>query len=458
MNTTILEKIVQSKIEWIKKRKKKQPLNSIKHSIYTSNHSFKKTLISQKPFLILEIKKSSPSLGKIVNNFDIYTISRIYKKYATCVSVLTDEVFFSGKFEYIPIVKSIVNKPILCKDFFIDTYQVYLSRFYQADAILLMLSILNDQQFLLLYQLAKQLNMNVITEINNVDELNRAIKLKSEIIGINNRNLHDLNIDINRTIKLAPLIPNNIIKISESGIKNYATLNKLKKIVDGFLIGSFIMKHKDHKEGIHKIIFGKNKICGITRVKDAYNSKKIGAIFGGMIFVKKSQRKINLQIAKNIIDTINLKYVAVFQNEKIEKIVKIATTLKLYAIQLHGNENQFYINALKEKIPYPLFIWKVISIHDTIPKFYFDNIQYFLYDNQNGGTGTSFNWSLLTKKIYTNSILSGGINANNCQYAAQLGFDGLDLNSGVEIEPGIKSKKKIKNVFELIKINKKNIF
>lgn len=136
-----------------------------------------------------------------------------------------------------------VYQPILCKDFFIDSYQVYLARYYKADAILLMLSILDNKQYMMLYNIAKELNMEVLTEVNNTTELHRAIQLNALIIGINNRNLHDLSIDLNRTKILSPLIKNRII-ISESGITENAQIKELSKMVHGFLIGSSLMSKK----------------------------------------------------------------------------------------------------------------------------------------------------------------------------------------------------------------------
>lgn len=265
MQKITLQKIIQNKLNWINKRKKVQPLSQIKNKINTSTRKFKKSIKNKKTSLILELKKSSPSEGIIRKDFDINKISKIYKKYASAVSVLTDENFFQGNFEYIPQVKSIITQPVLCKDFFIDIYQVYLARYYQSDAILLILSILNDMQYTFLYNTAKNMKMNIITEVNNEIELKRALYLPSEIIGINNRNLNDFSIDISKTEKIAPLIPKKKIIISESGIINYNIIQRLKKYVNGFLIGTAIMKKKDIESSINSLIFGKNKICGIKK-------------------------------------------------------------------------------------------------------------------------------------------------------------------------------------------------
>ncbi|WP_343377790.1 bifunctional indole-3-glycerol-phosphate synthase TrpC/phosphoribosylanthranilate isomerase TrpF [Buchnera aphidicola (Formosaphis micheliae)] len=451
MHKTILQEIISNKLIWLKERKKKQPLNSFYNNVHRTRINFLKQIQNVHPFFILECKKYSPSLGLINSTFDLNKICDVYKKYASVVSVLTDEQYFHGKFEFLSIVRSIITQPILCKDFFIDVYQIYLARYYQADAILLMLSVLNDEQYNILSYTAKFLNMGVITEINNIKELERAINLKSEIIGINNRNLHDLSIDINRTKTLAPLIPNHIHIISESGINSYSQVRELSALVNGFLIGSTLMKSHNLDFEIRKIIIGQNKICGLTQTIDSKISEEAGAVYGGLIFVKNSKRYINIEQAIKIINTAYLQYVGVFQNEDINLIVSLVKELSLYAIQLHGNENQNYINVLREKIPSSTYIWKALSIKDKFPILNLKFIDYYLFDSIYGGSGTQFNWSILFNHNLSNIILAGGINLKNCIYASKLGCAGLDFNSGVEDSQGKKNKKKIISVFHSLR-------
>ncbi|BFI91049.1 bifunctional indole-3-glycerol-phosphate synthase TrpC/phosphoribosylanthranilate isomerase TrpF [Enterobacterales bacterium endosymbiont of Anomoneura mori] len=444
MNYTILNNIIKDKINWIIYKKKQFSLNYIKKNIIKSNRDFYKSLKKKKTVFILECKKASPSKGIIRKNFNISKIISIYKKYADAISVLTDEKYFKGDFNFLNEVNKKTNLPILCKDFIIDEYQIYLARYYKADAILLMLSILNDEKYIKFKKIAESLNMNVLTEIINEDELNRAIKLNAKIIGINNRNLHDLSIDLNRTIKLSIKIPKNIIIISESGIKNNLQVRKISKYVNGFLIGSILMSEKNLNSAVCKIILGENKICGLTNIEDSKITYKNGIIYGGLNFVNNSIRKINIKIAFNIISKIPLKYVGIFKNENIKKIVKICEYLKLYSIQLHGKENQNYINILKKLIPKKTKIWKVFSINKKIPERNLKNIKRYVFDNKQGGTGKQFNWSLMNDKYnFNNVILAGGINIENCYKAINLKCLGLDFNSGIEIKPGIKDHKKI---------------
>lgn len=451
MRETILKKIIQDKNDWVKLRKLKQPLINFKDKINKKTRNFYNSLKEKKPCFILECKKTSPTLGIIRKNFDLIAISNVYKKYASSISVLTDEKYFHGSLKFINIVRKCVRQPILCKDFFIDPYQVYLSRYYHADAILLMLSILDDMQYRELSAIAKKLNMGILTEVNNIEELKRALELDANIIGINNRNLHDLSIDLNRTRILSPLIKKDIIIISESGIKKYREIKELSKFAHGFLIGSHLMSKTNLEMGVRSIIFGNNKICGLTRSTDVHDTEKYGAIYGGLIFIKNSLRYITRKIAKNIIINRQLRFIGVFQNEDINLITAISEELSLYAVQLHGQENKEYINKLRQILPHKIKIWKAFSIQSHLPNRDWDNVNIYLFDSRFGGSNSSFNWSILDNNILDNVILAGGINIENCLLASKLNCSGLDFNSGVEVSPGIKDFKKIRSVFQKLR-------
>lgn len=146
-----------------------------------------------------------------------------------------------------------VAQPVLCKDFMVDPYQVYLARHYQADAILLMLSVLNDDQYRELAAVAHDLGMGVLTEVSNEQELKRAVDLQAKVIGINNRNLRDLTTDLNRTKQLAPLIPQGTIIISESGIYTHQQVRDLAEFANGFLIGSSLMAQSNLELAVRKL-------------------------------------------------------------------------------------------------------------------------------------------------------------------------------------------------------------
>lgn len=452
---TILNKILSYKKEWIFTHEKKYPLHYLKSKTKLSKRNFYQALSYTKnqTMFILECKKASPSKGIICKNFNPIQIARIYKNYATVISVLTDDKYFQGNFNILYQISKNTEQPILCKDFFISEWQIYFARIHQADAILLILSILNDATYLKLTKIAHTLNMGILTEIINENELKRAISLNAKVIGINNRNLHDFSININRTITLSKNIPNTITIISESGIKNHCQIKKLKNYVNGFLIGTTLMSQINLDIAIKKLILGENKICGITQTQDAYIAEKLGAVYGGFIFVSTSLRYINIDHAKRIVSIVkNLQYVGIFCNSNISYIINIVNTLGLSAVQLHGTENQNYINILKKKLPITCHIWKSINMNQKpLPTFNLSHINRYLLDNNKGGSGKTFNWSLLSNMQLDRIILAGGLTADNCSKAAHLGCLGLDFNSGIENKPGIKNHYKLAKIFKILR-------
>lgn len=241
----VLEKIVADKRIEIERLKIEKPLESFIHELTPTTKNMYAALDRKQgkshAGYILECKKASPSKGLIRPDFDPKAICQIYDSYAAAISVLTDEKYFQGKFEYLKIVTDTVKCPVLNKDFFVDTYQVHLARYYGADAILLMLSVLSDDEYKALEAVAKQYNLAILTEVSNEEERDRAIALNAKLIGINNRNLRDLSTDIARTFDLAPTIPDDRIIISESGIYTNDQIRELAPAVDGFLVGSSIM-------------------------------------------------------------------------------------------------------------------------------------------------------------------------------------------------------------------------
>ena len=280
---TVLHKIVRDKAVWVAARKEQQPLTSFQNEIQPSQRNFYDALKGTKTVFILECKKASPSKGTIRDNFDPVEIATVYKDYASAISVLTDEKYFQGSFDFLPLVSNAVTQPVLCKDFIIDPYQIHLARFYQADAILLMLSVLDDDQYVRLAAVAHSLNMGVLTEASNEEELERAVQLKAKVVGINNRDLRDLSIDLDRTRQLAPRVPHGVTVISESGINNYAQIRELSRFANGFLIGSALMSETNLTGAVRRVMLGDNKVCGLTRPQDASVAHDAGAIYGGLI-------------------------------------------------------------------------------------------------------------------------------------------------------------------------------
>ena len=464
-SATVLQKIVLDKAQWVKAKETEFPLSQFKQNIQKSDRSFYAALAKgthQKPAYILECKKASPSKGLIRAEFNLEEIANVYKHYASAVSVLTDEKYFQGNFEFLPLVRDIVSQPVLCKDFMISEYQVYLARYYQADAILLMLSVVNDETYRVLADLAHSLGMGVLTETSNEEEFERALALDAKIIGVNNRNLHDLTVDLNRVVELtekyADRIPADVRIISESGIYDHSQIRQLQKVAHGFLIGSSLMGYQDLNNAVRSVIFGENKVCGLTRAQDVKIVYENGSLYGGLIFAEHSKRCVSLRQAQELVIAAPLRFVGVFQNQEIDFIVKIANQLQLYAVQLHGAETETFITVLRQQLPENTQIWKAISVNtetQSAVDFTDDlNVDRYIFDsqtaNQQGGTGKTFDWSLIPENLKYKIILAGGISPNNVEQAIQQNCLGLDLNSGLEISAGVKDQEKVRLVFEKI--------
>ncbi|MGY2796253.1 indole-3-glycerol phosphate synthase / phosphoribosylanthranilate isomerase [Ewingella americana] len=448
---TVLNKIVADKAIWVAARKEQQPLASFQNEIKPSERNFYDALQGARTAFILECKKASPSKGTIRENFDPVEIAGVYKDHASAISVLTDEKYFQGSFDFLPLVSNAVTQPVLCKDFIIDPYQIYLARYYQADAILLMLSVLSDEQYVQLSAVAHSLKLGVLTEASNEEELDRAVQLKARVVGINNRDLRDLSIDLDRTRQLAPRVPHGVTVISESGINTYGQIRELSRFANGFLIGSALMSEPDLSAAVRRVTLGDNKVCGLTRPQDASVAHQAGAIYGGLIFVEASPRYVTLDKALDVQAGAPLKYVGVFRDHAPDSVADIAKNLQLAAVQLHGSEDQSYIDSLRPLLPAECQIWKALSVKETMPARELNQVDRYVLDNGKGGTGQRFDWSKLAGQDLSNVLLAGGLGADNCVEAAQLGCAGLDFNSGVEREPGIKDADKITAVFQTLR-------
>ena len=256
MSENILEKIIKKKIEKIENSKKNFSIDTL-NELIEKNKTFinfkeniEKNINENKFSIIAEIKKASPSAGAIINDYDPVKIANIYNdNKATCLSVLTEENFFLGNLTHINQIKQNVNLPILCKDFFVDKFQIPLAKSHGADAILIILAGVSESLANELYEEALKLNMSVIVEVHTVEEAKQALKFEDALIGINNRNLKTLKTDINTTFDIHDVLVNHKGPlISESGIKNKDELLELsnKTSIKTFLICESLLKNLEN--------------------------------------------------------------------------------------------------------------------------------------------------------------------------------------------------------------------
>jgi len=259
--TNILEKIIQDKKETLNLIKKDNSLDFLEKKIKGLNFfsNFKKTIQNNKGIgVISEIKKASPSAGVLVKDFNHLDIAKMYvDNGATCLSVLTEEKHFLGKLDYITDIKKKLKTPVLAKDFFIDPYQIALSKSYGSDCILLIIAALNGSQADEIYDEALKKDLSVIVEVHDQKEAEIALKYKDALIGINNRNLKTLEVSINNTISIFETIKSHQGPIiSESGIKNENDVKYIyeKTGIKNFLIGESLLNSDNPGELIKKIV------------------------------------------------------------------------------------------------------------------------------------------------------------------------------------------------------------
>ncbi len=259
----ILDKIVTHKRIQLQNEKNAIPLEVIKEQLEKGNLSkpldFEAAL--RKPgevTLIAEVKKASPSKGIMCENFDPMGIAlQYYKSGANAISVLTEKEFFLGDDKYLTGIKKEVSIPVLRKDFIIDPYQIYQARLIGADAILLITSILSDEELLVFQEIAGDIGLGCLVETHDEEEMERAIKSRASIIGINNRNLNNFEVSLKTTEGLIGMMPDKVVKVSESGIKCHSDIEYLKSLgVNAVLIGETLVRSGDIQGKINELLFG----------------------------------------------------------------------------------------------------------------------------------------------------------------------------------------------------------
>ena len=256
----ILDKIVSNKIKEVSLLKKSFPIEDLRSGIqnkpYLKRDFHSSFLDNDTVNIIAEIKKASPSKGVILEDFQPLKIALEYEAGgASAISILTDEIFFKGKIDYIPSVRTFTTLPLLRKDFIVDEYQIIQSRFYEADAILLIGRILSSSELSNFLKLARENDLDVLYEAHDEEDLIKGIEAGVKIFGINNRDLSNFNVSNYNIMNLYKKIPNDAILISESGITGPEDVAILKKVgISNFLVGESIMKSDNRVTFIQELI------------------------------------------------------------------------------------------------------------------------------------------------------------------------------------------------------------
>lgn len=400
---------------------------------------------------ILEVKKASPSQGMIRAGADVAAIARGYAGVADALSVLTDTNFFGGSTDDLTMAAAAFDGPMLAKDFFLDPRQVVEARIAGADAVLVMLSLLDDAAARTIIDEASALGMDALAEVHDEPEMCRALALGAPLIGINNRDLRDLSIDLATTERLAAMAPDRLI-ISESGIGSRGDVERLAGHADGFLIGTSLMRADDPGQAARALLFGRVKLCGMTSAADV--AAGAAASHMGFVFVPGSPRSLTAADAAPLAGEARragILPVGVFRDAALAEVAEIATLLNLHAIQLHGSEDSAYLAALRRELSYDTEIWTALSVgrDDLAIDRGGDRI---LFDNDSGGSGRSFDWDAVRgHPALAEAIVAGGIAPDNARDAQALGAYAIDVGSALDAAPGVKSQAKIRSLFDALR-------
>jgi indole-3-glycerol phosphate synthase/phosphoribosylanthranilate isomerase len=437
-----LELFIGSARARLSARRQRLPEAALRQELSPSDRSLERSLRRRRIGFVLECKKASPSRGLIRREFDPRAIAAAYAPYADGISVLTDERFFAGRHAYLREARLSANVPVLCKDFVVDPYQVIEARYFGADAVLLILAALDDGRFAECAAAAESVGLDVLAEVHDERELERALALGARIIGINNRDLETLEVRLETTERLAPLVPADRVVVAESGIGTRADVVRLRPLVDAFLIGTALMSRPDLSVAVREIVHGRVKICGLTNAGDARAAARAGATHGGLVFAPGSPRRVDLARAAQLRHAVDLAWVGVFVDERAAQVAALARQLRLSAVQLHGDESLAYVRELRALLPAGCEVWKAIRVHHAIPELAATGADRLLLDAHHrgarGGTGRRFDWDLLAGRDLSRVVLAGGLNPRNVVEAAALGAPLLDVSSGVERAPGVK--------------------
>ncbi|HMI40378.1 MAG TPA: bifunctional indole-3-glycerol-phosphate synthase TrpC/phosphoribosylanthranilate isomerase TrpF, partial [Sphingomicrobium sp.] len=401
-------------------------------------------------------KRASPSGHR--SGYSVHEAAAAYAPVADALSVLTDGPHFGGSVDDLRTARRKFVGPILAKDFIVDPAQVSEARAAGADAVLVMMSVLDDEGAARVMAVARRLRMDAIVEVHDEGELGRALALGAEIVGINNRDLKTLTTDLGVTERLAPLVPGSVTIIAESGIGGRPDVERLAPLADAFLVGSALMAAADIFEAARALVYGRVKLCGLTRVEDLLVAGRAGATHAGLILVHGTPRAVGIGEAASLASSaraLGMKAVGVFRDAAPSDVAMAVDRLGLDAVQLHGKETREMIAEIRARLPGSVEIWALCGVgaraarpRNEADRTLFDTVR----NGKSGGTGVSFDWSLVrARDDLSSAFLAGGIGPDNARTAAGIGAYGLDVGSSVEARPRIKDPAKVAALFAALR-------
>lgn len=478
----ILDKIIEATKIRVAQEKQVESPESVKAAALAlpsdTGFPFEAALRQQDFNFICEVKKASPSKGIIAEHFPYLEIAKEYEVAgAAAISVLTEPDFFKGDKKYLQEIASTVKIPVLRKDFIIDEYQIYQAKVWGASAILLICACLDVPTLTKFRKLADSLGLSSLVEAHDEAEVQMAIDCGARIIGVNNRNLKDFTVDVQNSVRLRNLVQDDVIFVSESGLETPEDIQVLRDNNIGVaLMGETFMRSPNKIEKL-AYLYGptyytpKVKICGISKVETIPAVVEAKPDYMGLVFAL-SKRQVTVDQAKTLVEELHKQYatrynsgaeqstndeiktVGVFVNETLDNLVKIATEANLDAVQLHGDEDEAFIQSLKERTN--VEVWKAVQIRSAADaeSWIDSSADMLLFDayhkDERGGTGEVFDWSCLDE-FERPFMLAGGIDSTNVARAIRTVRPyGIDISSGIETD-GVKDDEKIKAFTNIVR-------
>ena len=487
----ILDKIIEATKIRVAQEKEVESPEAVKAAALAlpsdTGFPFEAALRQQDFNFICEVKKASPSKGIIAEHFPYLDIAKEYEVAgAAAISVLTEPDFFKGDKKYLQEIASTVKIPVLRKDFIIDEYQIYQAKVWGASAILLICACLDVPTLTKFRELADSLGLSSLVEAHDEHEVQMAIDCGARIIGVNNRNLKDFTVDVQNSVRLRNLVQDDVIFVSESGLETPEDIQVLRDNNIGVaLMGETFMRSPNKVEKL-AYLYGptyytpKVKMCGISNVETIPAIIDAKPDYMGLVFAP-SKRQVTVEQAKTLVEELykqnvvgnnseveqtepvtsldtasseTIKTVGVFVNETVENLLKIAEEVKLDVIQLHGDEDESFIQILKEQSN--VEVWKAVQVRSAADaeKWIDSSADMLLFDayhkDERGGTGEVFDWSSLDE-FDRPFMLAGGIDSTNVARAIRTVRPyGIDISSGIETE-GVKDNEKIKAFTNIVR-------
>ena len=471
----ILDKIIEATKIRVAQEKEVETPEAVKAAALAlpsdTGFPFEAALRQQDFNFICEVKKASPSKGIIAEHFPYLDIAKEYEVAgAAAISVLTEPDFFKGDKKYLQEIANTVKIPVLRKDFIIDEYQIYQAKVWGASAILLICACLDVPTLTKFRELADSLGLSSLVEAHDENEVQMAIDCGARIIGVNNRNLKDFTVDVQNSVRLRNLVQDDVIFVSESGLETPEDIQVLRDNNIGVaLMGETFMRSPTKVEKL-AYLYGptyytpKVKMCGISKVETIPAVVEAKPDYMGLVFAP-SKRQVTVEQAEILVeelhtqcinhyDTKVVKTVGVFVNETLDNLVRIADTANLDAVQLHGDEDETFIQSLKERTN--VEVWKAVQIRSAadVEEWIDSSADMLLFDayhkHERGGTGEVFDWSSLDA-FERPFMLAGGIDSTNVARAIRTVRPyGIDISSGIETN-GLKDDEKMKAFTNIVR-------